>query len=62
MPPATDTRATLDDLYAVEGKAELIGGRIVHLMGSGDQPSSSPSRSPSVCAIMPSHWPRAGAG
>ncbi len=39
MPPATDTRATLDDLYGVEGKAELIGGRIVHLMGSGDQPS-----------------------
>ncbi len=39
MPPATDTRATIDDLYAVEGKAELIGGRIVHLMGSGDQPS-----------------------
>ncbi len=39
MPPATDTRATLDDLYSVEGKAELIGGRIVHLMGSGDQPS-----------------------
>ena len=39
MPPATDTRATIDDLYAVEGKAELVGGRIVHLMGSGDQPS-----------------------
>ncbi len=33
MPPATETRATLDDLYAVEGKAELIGGRIVQLMG-----------------------------
>ena len=39
MPPATDTRATLEDLYAVEGKAELIDGRIVDLMGSGDGPS-----------------------
>ena len=39
MPPATDTRATLDDLDGIEGKAELIGGRIVYLMGSGDQPA-----------------------
>lgn len=28
---ASATRATLEDLYRVEGKAELIGGRIVHL-------------------------------
>ena len=33
------TRATLDDLYRVEGKAELIGGRIVQYMASGDLPS-----------------------
>lgn len=32
-------RATLDDLYRVEGKAELIGGRIVHPMASGHRPS-----------------------
>jgi Uma2 family endonuclease len=32
-------RATLDDLYGVEGKAELIGGRIVRSMGSGDLPT-----------------------
>jgi len=31
--------ATLDDLYRVDGKAELIGGRIVHFMASGDLPS-----------------------
>ena len=31
--------ATLDDLYRVEGKAELIGGRIVHYMASGHLPS-----------------------
>jgi Uma2 family endonuclease len=38
---ATDTtrRATLDDLSRVEGKAELIGGRIEFLMPSGDLPS-----------------------
>lgn len=32
-------RATLDDLLRVDGKAELIGGRIVHLMPSGFTPS-----------------------
>jgi Uma2 family endonuclease len=39
MASATETRATLDDLYRVEGKAELINGRIVHFMASGDAPS-----------------------
>lgn len=32
-------RATLDDLYGVEGKAELIGGRIIRSMASGHLPS-----------------------
>lgn len=32
-------RATLDDLYRTEGKAELIGGRIVHFMSTGIRPS-----------------------
>jgi Uma2 family endonuclease len=31
--------ATVDDLYKVEGKAELISGRIVHFMASGYDPS-----------------------
>jgi Uma2 family endonuclease len=39
MASVSTTRATLDDLYRVEGKAELIGGRIVHYMASGDLPS-----------------------
>lgn len=40
---ATDItiRETLDDLSCVEGKAELIAGRIIHLMPSGDLPSSA---------------------
>jgi Uma2 family endonuclease len=33
------TPATLDDLYRVEGKAELIGGRIIHPMASGHLPA-----------------------
>src|SRR4051794_5604910 len=36
MAGETETRATLDDLYKVEGKAELIDGRIVQFMASGD--------------------------
>ena len=39
MATTTAARMTLDDLYRVEGKAELIGGRIVHYMASGDLPS-----------------------
>ena len=34
------TRATLDDLYREEGKAELIGGRVVRFMASGHLPST----------------------
>jgi len=33
-----EKRATFDDLYRVEGKAELVGGRIVHLMATGRRP------------------------
>jgi Uma2 family endonuclease len=39
MASTTQTPATLDDLYRVEGKAELIAGRIVPSMASGDVPS-----------------------
>src|SRR5689334_19428492 len=31
--------ATIDDLYRVEGKAELINGRIVPLMATGRRPN-----------------------
>jgi Uma2 family endonuclease len=40
MTVSTTTRATLDDLYREEGKAELIGGRVVRYMASGDLPST----------------------
>ena len=39
MATAATTRATLDDLYREEGKAELIGGRIVRYMVSGELPA-----------------------
>src|ERR1700689_4067969 len=39
MASVATTRATLDDLYREEGKAELIGGRIIRYMASGDLPS-----------------------
>ena len=34
----TKTRATIDDLYKVEGKAELVQGEIVCMPPSGDEP------------------------
>ena len=33
------TRATIDDLYKVEGNAELVNGEIVHMPPTGDDPS-----------------------
>lgn len=40
MASVPTARATFDDLYREEGKAELIGGRIIRFMASGDLPSS----------------------
>jgi len=39
MATVTPKRATLDDLYRTEGKAELIGGRIVQYMATGYAPN-----------------------
>ena len=39
MSTNTIAPATLDDLYRVEGKAELVAGRIIHYVGSGYDPS-----------------------
>jgi Uma2 family endonuclease len=44
MSSATQTAATIDDLYRVEGKAELIAGRIVHYMATGRRPNRVASR------------------
>jgi Uma2 family endonuclease len=34
----TNPRATIEDLYKVEGKAELVNGEIVHMPPTGDEP------------------------
>ncbi len=39
MAIGSSRRASLDDLLKVDGKAELIGGRIVHLMATGHRPN-----------------------
>jgi Uma2 family endonuclease len=39
QPPAPSRPATLDDLARVEGKAELIDGRIIPLMATGYRPN-----------------------
>ncbi len=44
MSSATEVEATLDDLYRVDGKAELIAGRIVHQMATGRRPSRIAAR------------------
>jgi hypothetical protein len=40
----TPKRATTDDLLRTEGKAELIGGRIVQLKPTGRMPSRIAAR------------------
>jgi Uma2 family endonuclease len=35
---STKTRATIEDLYRVEGKAELVNGEIVEMPPAGDDP------------------------
>jgi putative restriction endonuclease len=39
MSTVRQARATLDDLYRTPGKAELVGGRIEHLMATGRIPN-----------------------
>ena len=38
---SSNTRATIDDLYKVEGNAELVNGEIVHMPPVGDEPGSA---------------------
>lgn len=38
---STQTRATLEDLYKVQGKAELVNGEIVEMPPAGDEPNTA---------------------
>jgi Uma2 family endonuclease len=40
----TQTRATMDDLMRVPGKAELVNGEIVHMPPTGDSPGRAGDR------------------
>ena len=44
MSSSTEVAATLDDLARVDGKAELIAGRIVLLMPTGRRPNRIAAR------------------
>jgi hypothetical protein len=44
MSSATQVAATLDDLYRVKGKAELIAGRIARFMPAGRLPARVAAR------------------
>ena len=59
MQAPTMTSATLDDLYRVEGNAELIGGRIVQLMPSGGLPSLAAFE---IAVSLRAHAKRIGKG
>lgn len=37
----TKSRATIEDLYNVEGKAEIVNGEVVCMSPSGDEPSAA---------------------
>jgi Uma2 family endonuclease len=41
MQVSSKTRATIEDLSKVEGKAELVNGEIVEMRPSGDEPSAA---------------------
>ena len=38
---STKTRATIEDLYKVAGKAELVNGEIAEIPPTGDEPSTA---------------------
>jgi Uma2 family endonuclease len=55
----TKTRATIKDLYHVEGKAELVNGEIVEMPPAGDEPGRAGLR---VAARLLAHEERTGTG
>ena len=46
------TRATIEDLYKVEGKAELVNGEIVEMPPAGEDPALQVWRLLSACMDM----------
>ena len=59
MASVNSTRATLDDLARVKGKAELIGGRIVHQLADGHYPNQVAGK---ICIGLFEYARRTGKG
>jgi len=59
MQSVAQSRATLDDLYREDGKAELIGGRIVRFMPSGRLPGRIALR---IAMSLDAHAHQTGVG
>jgi Uma2 family endonuclease len=59
MPVTPQAAATIDDLHNVEGKAELIAGRIVHYMSTGFRPGQIGGR---ICRSLDDHAHKTGRG
>jgi Uma2 family endonuclease len=56
---STKTRATIEDLYKVEGKAELVNGEIVEMPPAGDDPNRASLK---VATRLLVHEERTGTG
>src|SRR5918993_1566713 len=56
---STKTEATIEDLYAVEGKAEIVNGAIVHMPPTGDVPSYAASE---IFVSLRAHARQTGSG
>jgi Uma2 family endonuclease len=56
---ARTARATIDDLYTVPGKAELVDGRIVRMAPVGDGPGTAGG---AIYASLRAHARRTGSG
>ncbi|MFO0952239.1 MAG: Uma2 family endonuclease [Isosphaeraceae bacterium] len=59
MSSATRPAATVEDLARIDGKAELIGGRIIHLLPTGRRPSRIAGR---ILRGLDEHSERTGVG
>jgi Uma2 family endonuclease len=55
----TRTRATIEDLYKVEGKAELVNGEIVHMSPTGGKPGRAGGK---IYRRLAEHEERVGGG
>ena len=56
---STKTEATIEDLYKVEGKAEIVNGEILHMPPTGERPGYAGDE---IFASLREHARRTGTG